>query len=180
MRHRGGGNRALRVVQGKFAGRDLVSPGARVRSTSEAVRDHWLTALDDHLEGARVLDLFAGSGALGIEALSRGASRADFVENSPASLHSLKANVAAFRMKSTTRIFKRDAIPFVEGLEANTYDIAFADPPYGSGKLDRVIAQWMHTRFSRILSVEHRVDHEVPATGVMQNHGQTRVTIFGL
>lgn len=167
-------------MRGKFAGRDLVSPGARVRSTSEAVRDQWLTALEDHLEGARVLDLFAGSGALGIEALSRGASRADFVENNPASLHSLKANVAAFRMKSRTRIFKRDAIPFVEGLEANTYDIAFADPPYGSGKLDRVVVQWMDLRFSRILSVEHRADHEVPATGVTLDHGHTQVTIFGL
>ena len=102
-------------MRGKFAGRDLVSPGARVRSTSEAVRDHWLTALEDHIKGARVLDLFAGSGALGVEALSRGAARADFVENGPASLHALKANVAAFRVKNRTRIFRRDAIPFVEG-----------------------------------------------------------------
>lgn len=180
MRHRGEGNRALRVVRGKFAGRDLVSPGARVRSTSEAVRDHWLTVLENHLEGARVLDLFAGSGALGVEALSRGAGRADFVENGSASLHALKANVAAFRMKNRTRIFRRDAIPFVEGLEADTYDITFADPPYGSGKLDRVIAQWMHVRFSQVLSVEHRADHEVPATGVTYDHGQTQVTFFGL
>ena len=180
MRHCGGGSRALRVVRGRFAGRDLVSPGARVRSTSEAVRDHWLTALEDYLEGARVLDLFAGSGALGVEALSRGAARADFVENGPASLHALKANVAAFRVKNLTRIFRRDAIPFVEDLDADTYDIAFADPPYGSRKLDRVIARWMDVRFSRVLSVEHRSDHEVPATGVTHDHGQTRVTIFGL
>lgn len=180
MRHRAGGSRALRVIRGKFAGRDLVSPGARVRSTSEAVRDHWLTALTEHLQGARVLDLFAGSGALGVEALSRGAARADFVENAPASLHALKANVAAFRMKNRTRIFRRDAIPFVEDLEADTYDIAFADPPYGSRKLDRVIARWMHVRFSQVLSVEHRADHEVPPTGVTYDYGQTRVTIFGL
>lgn len=179
LRDRGGGNRALRVVRGKFAGRDLVSPGARVRSTSEAVRDHWLTALEDHLEGARVLDLFAGSGALGVEALSRGAARADFVENGSASLHALKANVAALRLKNRTRIFRRDAIPFVDALEADTYDITFADPPYGSRKLDRVIARWMEVRFSQILSVEHRADHEVPAVGVTYDQGQTRVTIFG-
>ncbi len=170
----------MRVKRGKLAGRDLMSPGARVRSTSEAVRDHWLTALGDRLEGARVLDLFAGSGALGVEALSRGAARADFVENGAASLHALKANVAAFRLKKRARIFKRDAIPFVEGLEADTYDITFADPPYGSRKLDRVIARWMDVRFSQILSVEHRADHELPATGVTHDHGQTRVTIFGL
>ncbi|MEE8147820.1 MAG: RsmD family RNA methyltransferase [Longimicrobiales bacterium] len=170
----------MRVKRGKLAGRDLMSPGARVRSTSEAVRDHWLTALGDRLEGARVLDLFAGSGALGVEALSRGAARADFVENGAASLHALKANVAAFRLKKRARIFKRDAIPFVEGLEADTYDITFADPPYGSRKLDRVIARWMDVRFSQVLSVEHRADHEVPATGVTRDYGQTRVTIFGL
>ena len=170
----------MRVVRGKFAGRDLVSPGARVRSTSEAVRDHWLTALVEHLEGARVLDLFAGSGALGIEALSRGAASADFVENGPASLHALKANVAAFHMKSRTRVFKRDAIPFVEGLEADTYTIAFADPPYGSRKLDRVVAQWLDVRFSRVLSVEHLEDHEVQARGATHAVGQTRITILGL
>jgi 16S rRNA (guanine966-N2)-methyltransferase len=179
MRHRRGGSRALRVIRGKFAGRDLVSPGARVRSTSEAVRDHWITALEDHLEGARVLDLFAGSGALGVEALSRGAARADFVENGTASLHALKSNVAALRMKNRTRIFRRDAIPFVEGLPEDAYEIAFADPPYGSRKLDRIIARWMEVRFSRILSVEHRADHEVPATGVTHDHGPTRVTFFG-
>jgi len=174
------GDQGLRILKGRLAGRDLVSPGARVRSTAEAVRDYWLTALEGHLEGARVLDLFAGSGALGLEALSRRARRADFVENGPASLHSLKANVTGLHMKGKSRIFKRDAIPFVEALEAGTYDIAFADPPYGSRKLDRVVARWMEVRFSRVLSVEHRADHPVAGKGLTHDFGQTRVTILGL
>jgi len=84
----------MRIVSGKWAGRDLVSPGQSIRPTAEAVRDRWLEILSDSLEGARVLDLFAGSGALGLEALSRGAASVDFVENGSASLHALKANVA--------------------------------------------------------------------------------------
>ena len=168
----------MRIVGGVWAGRDLVSPGARVRATAEQVRDGWLSMLAASLPGARVLDLFAGSGALGLEALSRGAASADFVENGPASLHSLKANVAAFRARSRTRIFKRDAIPFVEALEAGAYDIAFADPPYGSRKLDRVVERWLQVPFSRILSVEHDLEHGLPRAGKSHDFGNTRVTFF--
>lgn len=168
----------MRIVAGRWAGRDLVSPGARVRATAEPVRDRWVTALEPDLEGARVLDLFAGSGALGLEALSRGARTADFVESGPASLHALKANVAAFRIGKRARIYKRDAIPFVERLEAGAYDIAFADPPYGSAKLDRVIRRWLEVPFSRILGVEHAADRGLPGRGKRLDFGHTRITIY--
>ena len=168
----------MRIIAGTFAGRTLTSPGKKVRPTAERVRDRWLTVLAPHLEGARVLDLFAGSGALGLEALSRGAASADFVENGPASLHSLKANVAALGVRDRSRIFKKDAIPFVEALEARVYDIAFADPPYGSRKLDRVVRRWLECPFSRILGVEHAPDHEVPGRGKVQRFGDTFVTIL--
>ena len=168
----------MRIVGGAWAGRDLVSPGARVRPTAEDIRDRWLDILAPHLDGARVLDLFAGSGALGLEALSRGAASADFVENGPASLHSLKANVAAFRVTKRTRIFKRDAIPFVEALEMAVYDIAFADPPYGSRKADRVAKRWLEVPFSRILSVEHGHQHRLPGKGKSYRFGDTSVTIY--
>jgi len=168
----------MRIVGGAWAGRDLVSPGARVRPTAEEVRDRWLDILAPHLDGARVLDLFAGSGALGFEALSRRAASADFVENGPASLHSLKANVAAFRVSKRTRIFKRDAIPFIEALEAAAYDIAFADPPYRSRKADRVVNRWLEVPFSRILSVEHGHQHRLPGKGRSYRFGDTRVTIY--
>lgn len=182
----------MRIVSGVWADEDLVSPGRRVRSTAEAVRDRWCTFLGAHLEGARVLDLFAGSGALGLEALSRGAAWADFVEDGPTAMHALKANVAARRLRApqagrpptarhkAARVFKRDAIPFVRALEAGVYDVAFADPPYGSGKLDLVIARWHEVPFARILGVEHAVDHEVPPGGKRLQFGETNVTIYGM
>ena len=85
----------MRIVKGRFAGRDLVSPNdARVRPTAEHVRAAMLDLLEPELPRARVLDLFAGTGALGLEAISRGAASADFVETRPSSLHALRANVA--------------------------------------------------------------------------------------
>lgn len=168
----------MRVVKGKWAGRDLVSPGARVRPTSEEVRDRWLGLLAADLPGARVLDLFAGSGALGIEAMSRGARSADFVDNGRASLHSLKANVAALRLGKRARIFRVDAIPYVQRLGAHGYDIAFADPPYRSRKADRIVSRWLEVPFSEVLGVEHALDHTLPGRGSRHDFGDTRLTLF--
>src|SRR5215217_2132183 len=137
-------------------------PDSRVRPTAEQVRAALLDLLGDDVRDARVLDLFAGTGALGLEAISRGARSADFVEFRPASLHALKANIAALRLRDRTRVFKRDALPFTNVLGENSYDIAFVDPPYGSRMLDRVIDTWKERRFSRVLAVEHAASHELP------------------
>ncbi len=164
---------------GRFAGRDLVSPNDfRVRPTAEVVRAQLLDALAAEIGGARILDLFAGTGALGLEALSRGASSADFVEFRPASLHALKANIVALGLKGQTRIFKRDAIPFAEALAADSYEVAFADPPYGSKILDRVIAAWRQRRFARVFVVEHDLAHELPAGARRLTFPETAVTIY--
>ncbi len=182
----------MRIVAGIWAGKDLVSPGQRVRATAEEVRDRWCSFIEAHLEGARVLDLFAGAGALGLEALSRGAASADFVESAGVALHALKANVAARKLRplrpgtaptaryKAARIFKRDAIPFVRALEEGAYDVAFADPPYGSAKLDLVIGRWKEVRFARILGVEYVADQKVPTGGKRLDFGDTRVTVYGL
>lgn len=169
----------MRIVGGKWAGRHLTSPAdRRVRPTAEHVRDTLLGALEPHLRDARVLDLFAGTGALGLEALSRGARYADFVESRPASLHALKANVAALRVREKTRIFKKDALPFAAALEPYAYDLAFADPPYGSKMLDRLIEGWQAKPFSAVLAVEHAADHELPAGGRRRLFEETAVTIY--
>ena len=168
----------MRIVSGKWAGRHLTSPGRSVRPTAETVRAGWLDALASELRGARVLDLFAGSGALGLEALSRGARRVDLVEDGPAALHALKANVAALRAHKRARVFKRDAIPFVEALEAEAYDVCFMDPPYGSRKLDRVLSYWRSVPFSRVLGIEYAADHDSPPRGETLRFGETRVTIL--
>lgn len=171
----------MRIVGGRFEGRDLVSPNDfRVRPTAEAVRAALLEALGGAIAGARVLDLFAGTGALGLEALSRGARSADFVEFRPASLHALKANVAALGLRRQTRIFKRDAIPFAEALAPDSYDVAFADPPYGSRILDRVIAAWRGRRFARVFAVEHDPAHALPAGARRLDFPEAAVTIYRL
>jgi 16S rRNA (guanine966-N2)-methyltransferase len=171
----------LRIVGGKFAGRDLVSPNdARVRPTAELVRSAMLDRLKDVLPQARILDLFAGTGALGLEALSRGAASADFVETRPSSLHALKANIALLRALDRTRVFKRDALPFAAALEAGSYDITFVDPPYESRMLDRVIEGWQRTRFSAVLVAEHATTHTLPAGAKVQRFAETSVSFYGL
>jgi 16S rRNA (guanine966-N2)-methyltransferase len=169
----------MRILSGTWAGRDLVSPpDRRVRPTAEGVRDAWLRLLQPRLRGARVIDLFAGSGALGLEALSRGAASADFVETRPASLHALRANVAALRARNRTRIFKRDALELAARLAPSSYDIALADPPYHSRMLDRLIDIWRGSGFSAVLSVEHAADHELPAGGVRHLFQATAITTY--
>ena len=168
----------MRIVAGKFAGRDLTSPDSRVRCTAEHVRAAMLDMLAADVTKARVLDLFAGSGALGLEALSRGAKSADFVEFRPASLHAIKANIAALKLKERTRVFKRDAIPFAAALPGGRYEIAFADPPYESRILDRVIESWRIRQFARVLVVEHAKAHALPAGAQQQTLEETVVTIY--
>jgi 16S rRNA (guanine966-N2)-methyltransferase len=127
----------------------------------EAARVVAMDLLAPHLTGARFLDCFAGTGAVGLEALSRGAARCDFVEDGTAAAHGLKANVAKVRARERIRVFFRDAIPFVERLAPGAYDIAFIDPPYGSRKLERVLDSWCTNQFSNLLLIEHAADHPV-------------------
>jgi 16S rRNA (guanine966-N2)-methyltransferase len=170
----------VRIVGGRWAGRHLTSPpDRRVRPTAEHVRDGWLGLLEPYLKGARVLDLFAGTGALGLEAMSRGAKSCDFVETRPASLHALKANVAALHVREKTRIFKKDALPFAAGLPEGAYDLAFADPPYDSRQLDRLLESWRATPFAAVITVEHAHDHALPLAGETYDFDETTsITIF--
>jgi 16S rRNA (guanine966-N2)-methyltransferase len=149
-----------------------------VRPTAEPVRDAMLTLLEPELKGARILDLFAGTGALGLEAISRGARSADFVEFRPASLHALKANVAALHLLDRTRIFKKDVVPWTALLEADRYDIAFCDPPYESKVLDRVLEMWKATPFARLLVVEHATSHVLPNASTRKGFGDISVSVY--
>ena len=169
----------MRIVRGTFAGRDLTSPNDfRVRPTAEHVREGVLDMLSADLKDARVLDLFAGTGAVGLEAISRGAKSADFVETRPSSLHALRANVAALRVREKTRIFKRDALPFAAALAPDSYDIVFADPPYESRMLDRVLESWRERRFSRILALEHAATHDLPRASSRRVFEETVVSVY--
>ena len=181
----------MRIIRGIWAGQALTSPGRRVRPTQESVRDAWLSHLSTELAGARILDLFAGSGSLGLEALSRGATSVDFVDNSGDALHALKANVAKHKLRppkgkrrsiegkdKSARIFKQDAIPFVSRLGPNAYDLAFADPPYGSRKLDRILERWQCAPFAPVLCIEHAPEHQLPRGEHRLSFDASIVTIY--
>jgi 16S rRNA (guanine966-N2)-methyltransferase len=173
----------MRILKGKHVGRQLTSPSGEVRPTPETVRHRVLSLVGKEVADGRVLDLFAGSGALGLEALSRGAKYVDFVENNPAALHALKANVAALRETKRCRIFKKDALPWIANLEARAYQVAFVDPPYGSKKLDRVLEAWLDVPFADVLVLEHDKEHEIDARANRYAkrydfEGPTRVTIL--
>lgn len=168
----------MRIVGGKWAGVALISPAGRVRPTAESLREAWLGALEADLAGARVLDLFAGSGALGLEALSRGAASVDFVESSRSALHALKANVAKLRGRDRTRVFVRDALAFVEPLSPAAYDVTLADPPYTSSLAELLIRRWLRVNFSRVLSVEHALDFKPPGKGRTQRGEDGAFTVY--
>lgn len=168
----------MRIVGGRWAGTDLVSPAGRVRPTSEDLRVRWVELLGDRIQRARILELYAGTGAVALEALSRGAASADLVENNPAALHSLKANVALLRVTDRTRIFKRDALRWVQRLEPGRYDIVFADPPYGSRQSDRLVAAWLEKPYSAVFTIEHAADHALPPGGRGYRLGDSQISIY--
>jgi 16S rRNA (guanine966-N2)-methyltransferase len=121
----------MRIVSGAWGGRRLQAPaGAATRPTSDRVREALFSVLAGRVEGARVLDLFAGSGALGLEALSRGAAEATFVDAAPAAVRAVRANLAALGAEADVR--RQDARRFLGGArsQARDYDLVFVDPPY--------------------------------------------------
>ena len=171
----------MRIIAGKFKGRDLAPLlDAHVRPTAEHVRGAMLDLLAADLKNASILELFAGTGALGLEAISRGARRCDFVETRPSSLHSLGANIGLLRLKKRTRVFKKDAVPFAAQLNEGAYDLVFADPPYGSRMLDHIVKSWHERKFSRVLAVEHERGHVLPAGEERREFDDSAITIYRL
>jgi len=130
------------------------------------------------LPGARVLDLFAGSGALGLEALSRGAVVAEFVEVAPKSLAALHANALALGAGDAAVIHRADALRFVAGLEPHAFDVAFADPPYDLQMATKLARAWLAKPFASIIGIEHRDDEVLPGDGDRRRYGDTVITFF--
>lgn len=129
----------MRVVAGRFRGRALVAPDdMSIRPTSDRVRESVFNILahgveDFTLTGARAIDLFAGTGALGIEAVSRGAAFCLFVEEAAEARALIRRNVEALGLTGETRIFRRDATDLGPAGNMEPYGLAFLDPPYGKG-----------------------------------------------
>lgn len=135
----------MRIVAGEFRGRTLLTPvDERIRPTSDRVRqtlfDILAHAYGDPVQGARVLDLFAGTGALGLEAISRGGAYVLFVEDGVEARGLIRGNVEAFGLTGRSRIFRRDATRLGDAGNLPSFDLAFADPPYGQGLGERALA----------------------------------------
>lgn len=135
----------MRIVGGEFGGRKLASPRSdAIRPSSDRLRqtlfDILAHAHDDAVHDARVLDLFAGTGALGLEAVSRGARHALFVEDGVEARALIRHNVESLGLTGRTRIFRRDATRLGAAGTVPPFDLAFVDPPYGGGLGERALA----------------------------------------
>ncbi|MFW6192585.1 MAG: RsmD family RNA methyltransferase, partial [Gemmatimonadota bacterium] len=125
----------LRIVAGQLGGRRIAAPsGGRTRPTREVVREAWFNALGARIVGARVADLFAGSGALGIEAWSRGARHVDFVERAGRAVGVLRRNLEDLEIEDACTVHHRDVGGYLDAAaqHGEVYDVALADPPYAS------------------------------------------------
>jgi 16S rRNA (guanine966-N2)-methyltransferase len=134
----------MRVIAGSAKGTRLARAPAGVRPVSDRVREGLFSSLGARLEGARVLDLYAGTGAVGIEALSRGAAHATFVDRAPAAIAAVRDNLRRTGLDGRAAVLRSDVRRFLERLPADPpgFDLVFLDPPYDSGpsELDPVLA----------------------------------------
>jgi 16S rRNA (guanine966-N2)-methyltransferase len=169
----------MRIVAGQWKGRRISAPaGKLVRPTLDRVREAWMSILQNDIPGTRVLDLYSGSGALGLEALSRGAATADFVENASRSLSALEANIESLGAAGVARVHRTKALQFVKTLTPNAFDVTFADPPYEGGEAKMLAEVWINSPFSAILSVEHAGGAEMPPGGDTRRYGTASITIY--
>jgi 16S rRNA (guanine966-N2)-methyltransferase len=167
----------MRVVGGRFRGRALAAPTDQaIRPTSDRVREAVFNVLGHGaaavlIDGARVLDLFAGTGALGIEALSRGAAQCLFVDDSADARGLIRENVEALGLMGTTKVFRRDATALGEAGKYGTFNLVFLDPPYRRGLGDRALASaltggWLAKDAAIVLEEAADIEVRLPASVV--------------
>lgn len=181
----------MRIVGGRLKGRVLSAPSSRaIRPTSERLRESIFDILEHRfpgqVNGARVVDLFAGTGALAIEALSRGARFALFVDNGAEARALLRANVEALALGGLTRIWRADATKLGSAPAGGPFALAFVDPPYGEGFAATALAALVEGRWlepNALCVVEEAAKVEIPApVGLAlideRVYGDTRIVIF--
>ena len=169
----------MRIIAGRWRGHRLKTVRGRgVRPTTDRVREAWMAAVGGKVEGAKVLDLFAGSGALGLEALSRGAEEVVFVERAKNALVTLRGNVELLGAKGECRVVAGDAMAFVRRLPEGAFDLGLADPPYNLGLAGRLLEIFAEKGFAQELWVEHRSTEAMPPLpGLRQRrYGDTTLT----
>ena len=175
----------MRVITGIARGHKLTAPeGMDVRPTSDKVKEAVFSAIQFETDGAFVLDLFAGSGQMGIEALSRGASRAVFVDSSQKSIRCINDNIKSVRFEKQSEVVSRDSYDYIK-LTSNVFDIIILDPPYRHGHIQKILPLAVQ-KLSQdgIIICEYESDMDEPATpdGLelrkTYRYGRINVTIF--
>ncbi len=153
----------MRVITGTARGRNLLTlPGEDVRPTTDRVKEAMFSIIQFEVEGSQVLDLFAGSGQLGIEALSRGAAYVTFVDSARESIDCIKTNLQKTNLRQNSCVVQTDAFSFLK-TSSGSFDIAFLDPPYSKGLLQKalpLIAERMND--NGIIICEHPYGEEMP------------------
>ena len=121
----------MRIISGKYRGHQLVSFSAdHIRPTTDRVKESLFNMIQNHIDGAKVLDLFSGTGNLGLEALSRGAESVLFVEKNRKSIQILEQNIAKLKVSESYKILQKDVLSFLRNYEGEPFDLIFADPPF--------------------------------------------------
>jgi 16S rRNA (guanine966-N2)-methyltransferase len=172
---------SLRLIAGTLGGRYIaVPPGRITRPTGARVREAWFNLLGDRLEGAAVLDLFAGSGALGIEALSRGAAVVHFVERDRRVFEVLRRNIESLGVTEQAVLHRRDVFRFLASREAaGVFDIALADPPYDHGLAVRLVEEFRSRPFAELFCLEHGATESIGGSADRQRrYGDTVLSFF--
>jgi len=180
----------LRIIAGKYKGLRLATPkGKRVRPTAERVREAIFNILGYDLSELWVLDLFAGTGAMGLEALSRGAISVVMVDQHPAAIRLIGRNLAACGNPENARVYKLDLRRGLKGLsnQAYSFDLVFLDPPYGRGLTQRCLEQLGTGKLLNAAATvvsEHAIDENLTSTygclhrQTMRVYGTTGVSFY--
>ena len=170
----------MRIIGGTWRGRRIAVPATDdIRPTGDRVREAWFSIIQYDVPQATVLDLCAGSGALGIEALSRGASHVTFVDLSPKSLAVIRKNLDALGASPALyTLHKGDAEQFVRGQRAGAFKLAFADPPYALPVAGALSDAWRAVPFATLFCVEHLAAVDIGDGGDRRRYGQTAITFF--
>jgi 16S rRNA (guanine966-N2)-methyltransferase len=169
----------VRIIAGRWKGHHLKPlKGRGVRPTTDRLREAWMSALGGDLDGLTVVDLFAGSGALGLEALSRGAAHVVFVERAREALKALKANVGLLDASEEVTVVEGEVFRYLRSVEVGSFDLALADPPYGRGDAARLVEAFCAAPFARQLWLEHpwRESLPFPADARTRRYGDTALT----
>ena len=174
----------MRIISGEFRNRILVAPeGQNTRPTAERAREAVFSILQNRLYGSVVLDLFAGSGAMGLEALSRGSARAVLVESDRAALRAIRENVRKLRVEARAEILGLDFTAAL-GRARGPFDLVFLDPPYGKGLIPQALKLLREQRLlasDALLVAEHEEDlPRIPGYEVVKNrrYGRAHFTFY--